>query len=329
MEIAAVVRNRTPGIRRRQMRERLTMNLPKKCIATKAGLLLSLFVGATAGAAADTEPVGAVAALSGTLLVRRAGGVIKVLGFNSPVEQGDILTSRQGAYATVSLADHSSLTLGPNTELTIQQYSFDAARPENSGVALNLARGRVRIAAGEVGRRGTGTFNLITPSGTIDIGASTLIASYVTPSPTEVASSGGETQALPVPVRVATGYTPAAVYKHVRMRSFATQAPLLLAANSSVPWRIAQNTVPATPNAQNPGLYVQVLDGAIHLTNGGGTQNFTAGQFGFTPGFQQPPVILPSNPGMQFTPPPSFSSTTGSQGSSSAAKPGDVDCVVR
>jgi hypothetical protein len=78
-----------------------------------------------------------------------------------------------------------------------------------------------------------------------------------------------------------------------------------------------------------PGLYVQVLDGAIHVTNGGGSQNFTAGQFGFTPGFQQPPVILPQNPGIQFTPPPSFSSTTGSGKGTAGGSPGNVDCQVR
>ena len=100
-------------------------------------------------------------------------------------------------------------------------------------------------------------------------------------------------------------------------------------ANSSVPLQIAQNVPPPGADGRSPGLYVQVLDGAIHVTNGGGTQNFTAGQFGFTPSFQQPPVILPTNPGMQFTPPPSFTSTTGSAGGTGAAKPGDVNCQVR
>jgi hypothetical protein len=78
-----------------------------------------------------------------------------------------------------------------------------------------------------------------------------------------------------------------------------------------------------------PGLYVAVLDGAIHVTNGGGTQNFTAGQFGFTPSFKQPPVILPQNPGIQFTPPASFSSSSGQGSKSGGAKPGNVDCQVR
>jgi hypothetical protein len=91
---------------------------------------------------------------------------------------------------------------------------------------------------------------------------------------------------------------------------------------------IAQATGGGGSDDRSPGLYVQVLDGTINVTNGGGTQNFTAGQFGFTPGFQQPPIILPTNPGMQFTPPPTFSTTGGTQGGT-GGKPGDVDCIVR
>ena len=87
---------------------------------------------------------------------------------------------------------------------------------------------------------------------------------------------------------------------------------------------------PPVGAARAPGLYVQVLDGLIHVTNPAGTQNFAAGQFGFTPSFKQPPVILPANPGMQFTPPPAFSAPPSGVGSSAGgSKPGTVDCVVR
>jgi hypothetical protein len=73
----------------------------------------------------------------------------------------------------------------------------------------------------------------------------------------------------------------------------------------------------------NPGLYVQVLDGVINVANSGGSQQFAAGQFGFTPGFAQPPIILPSNPGLQFTPPPTFVATvdpSGNVGTACSAK---------
>ena len=55
-----------------------------------------------------------------------------------------------------------------------------------------------------------------------------------------------------------------------------------------------------------PGLHVQVVDGVINLTNKGGSTNFSAGQFGYAGNLIKPPVVVPSNPGIQFTPPPSF-----------------------
>lgn len=61
--------------------------------------------------------------------------------------------------------------------------------------------------------------------------------------------------------------------------------------------------------ALNSAMYLQVQNGQINVKNGGGSQSFTAGQFGFAPGTGQPPVILPQNPGMKFAPPPSFQAT--------------------
>ena len=90
----------------------------------------------------------------------------------------------------------------------------------------------------------------------------------------------------------------------------------------------AASTVP-TP-ARPPGLYVQVLDGLIHVTNPAGTSNFSAGQFGYTPNFRQPPVLLPSNPGIPFTPPPMFNSSIGPSASNTTpGKSNNVDCEVR
>lgn len=90
----------------------------------------------------------------------------------------------------------------------------------------------------------------------------------------------------------------------------------------------AQNT-PLPSGGLAPGLYVSVTNGQIALSNKGGSTNFTAGQFGFTSSLTQPPVIVPKNPAMQFTPPPAFSSSTSTQASNSGAKAGTVDCVVR
>ncbi len=95
----------------------------------------------------------------------------------------------------------------------------------------------------------------------------------------------------------------------------------------------AGTPTPAGPTAPSlaplpPGLYVQVLDGLINVTNQGGTQNFAAGQFGYTASPTQPPVIVPKNPGLMFTPPPVFSAPA-PIGSTAPSKSNTVDCVVR
>ena len=98
----------------------------------------------------------------------------------------------------------------------------------------------------------------------------------------------------------------------------------------------AQNT-PVAPGAPKPtvapglpaGLYVSVIDGAINLSNKGGSQSFTAGQFGYTANVTKPPVVVPANPGLKFTPPPTFASNNGQSASGPGNKAAAIDCVVR
>ena len=86
---------------------------------------------------------------------------------------------------------------------------------------------------------------------------------------------------------------------------------------------------PAGPTLA-PGLYTSVTTGQIVVSNPGGTLDITAGQFGFTPSFRQPPVLLPTNPGIPFTLPPVFNASTGQSASNTTpGKSNNVDCVVR
>lgn len=87
--------------------------------------------------------------------------------------------------------------------------------------------------------------------------------------------------------------------------------------------------LPATAIAPPaPGLYVQVLDGSVSVSNPAGTTSFSAGQFGYTPSATTPPIVLPSNSAVQFTPPPAFSASTPAL-ASAPQKTGDIDCEVR
>jgi len=285
------------------------MNQPQRCIATKPLLFAAALLGAAHAWAG--QAVGTVVNLSGPLLAKKADGTAKVLSVKSAVEQGDTLVSEKDTYARIRFIDNSEITLRPNSQLKIDNFSFEEDKPEQDSAAFNLVKGGLRAVTGTLGKRNKEKFGMNTPTATIGIRGTIFIAEYIAPSEAALAAYGMASVA-------AVSYTdvrsdmPAAVPLQVLPQL--TQAP----------------GVPGAGSSRAPGLYVQVLDGMIHLTNQGGSQNFAAGQFGYTPSFSQPPVVLPSNPGIKFTPPPAFNTSQGSQPGPGATGGNDaVDCVVR
>lgn len=297
------------------------MAMLKNSIATKTRAALTalsvffLIGGMQAGAWA--APVGTITDVSGPLFVHKADGVVKILAQHSMVDQGDTLVSEKGAYARIHFIDNSEITLGPDTRFKIENFAYEEAKPEEDHAIFRLLQGGLRSITGLLGKRNKDRYGLNTPTATIGIRGTNFIAQYVPPSEADVAAY--QAAAL------------ASAEIDETTDSIRTDAPNhflpkgVLALNT----QLAQNTSPSSSTGLNPGLYVQVLDGAINVSNQGGTQNFSAGQFGYTPSITQPPIILPQNPGMQFTPPPSFSSTTTGTSGTSSSKPGEVDCQVR
>lgn len=294
------------------------MNLPKNCIATKALLFILSLCAATLAYAADVA--GTVTHLSGPLLARKADGTVKVLAQKSTVEQGDTLVSEKNTYARIKFIDNSEITLRPNSQLKIDSFSFDEAKPENDSATFDLIKGGLRAITGILGKRNNERVSVKTPTATIGIRGTTYIAEYVPPTQPAIAAYAQASVAA-----LAQDMLPPAY----RTMTDAPQAGLPV---TMLPLRLAQNSM-GMPDigaaGRSPGLYVQVLDGMINLSNSGGTQNFAAGQFGFSGSVSQPPIVLPRNPGMQFTPPPAFSSggDTGPEGTSGAAN--NVECEVR
>lgn len=103
---------------------------------------------------------------------------------------------------------------------------------------------------------------------------------------------------------------------------------LLFGLHGAAAWAQQVLVPPSSRPTLAPGLYVHVIDGLIQVKNPSGTANFGAGQFGFTPSFKQPPVVLPQNPGLQFTSPPVFN-VPGTTKTVSTTKSNPVDCEVR
>lgn len=280
------------------------MNQQKKCTAIKALLFCALMaMGALAWAA---QVAGTIVNLSGPLLARKADGTVKILAVKSEVEQGDTLTAERNTYAQIRFVDNSEITLKPNTTFKIEAFAYDEGKPEADSASFSLVKGGLRSVTGLLGKRNKEKFALKTPAATIGIRGTTFIADYLPQD------AQAEAQAL-------------AAHQAYLLASTAG----LGGAAGAVPLQLAQMPPPRSPGGLAPGLYVHVIDGLIHLSNPSGTQNFSAGQFGFTPNFQQPPVIVPKNPGLLFTPPPAFNMSMATPAGGAAPKSSMVDCEVR
>jgi hypothetical protein len=71
-------------------------------------------------------------------------------------------------------------------------------------------------------------------------------------------------------------------------------------------------SIPTSSGTPENGLHVDVVDGAITLTNQAGQQVLIAGQFGYVRDANTAPVIVPPARGIQVTMPPAISRNAGS-----------------
>jgi len=105
-------------------------------------------------AAVFAQGAGTVTHLSGTLSVQRPDGSVRILSKKSAVNPGDVLTTQRDSYAQINFTDGSSMTMRPDTQLKVEQYTFVQDRPQQDSSFLRLIKGGLRTVTGLVGKRG-------------------------------------------------------------------------------------------------------------------------------------------------------------------------------
>lgn len=291
------------------------MNQQRRCIATNA--LLFIVAALAAAVAWAGQVAGTVTHLSGPLLAKKADGAVKVLSQKSTVEQGDTLVTEKDTYARIKFVDDSEMTLRPNSQVKIDDFTFEDDQPQKDKASFSLIKGGLRAVTGTLGKRSKEKFGVNTPTATIGIRGTIFIAEYVPPEAAVVAAYGLASLAAVSPLSYVD-----------RAELLRSDVPLQVMPAEVLPMRLAQGLPSVAGRA--PGLYVQVLNGMVTLSNQGGSQNFAAGQFGHAPSMVVPPVLLPANPGIKFEPPPAFSMNTGPHDNGAPPpQQNGVDCEVR
>ncbi len=119
--------------------------------------------------AAFAEMVATVTHLSGLLSARHADGSSKVLAVGSQVQPGDTLATARETYARIRFLDATEVVLRPGSQVKVESFFYDQAKPENDGFALNLLKGGMRAVTGLIGKHNKDAVKYTTPTATIGI----------------------------------------------------------------------------------------------------------------------------------------------------------------
>jgi hypothetical protein len=123
-------------------------------------------------AQAQMVVVGTVTRVSGLMVAKSAEGRSRVLAENSPLRQGDTVTTGRNSFGRLEFVDGAAIVLQPESLLVLTRYSYDAGKPELDKVELELAQGGFSSTAGALGKRSQDATLIITPAGNLQGSAS-------------------------------------------------------------------------------------------------------------------------------------------------------------
>jgi hypothetical protein len=129
--------------------------------ATALALVTSPFVGREAAAG-----VGVTSATDGDPLGKPPQEAERVLRIGIDVQANELITTSANDRAHLVFLDGSSLTVGPNAQLTIDKFVFDP-NTKTGELAINASKGVLRLVGGKISK--SAPITITTPSSTIGI----------------------------------------------------------------------------------------------------------------------------------------------------------------
>ena len=130
---------------------------------------VALLLGLPQAVAQQAGGVGNITHLSGTITARRADGSTRFLAVKSQVQEGDTLSTAQGTYARLKLADGAEVVLRPQSQMKIDAFNFDANRPDADNMLFSLIKGGMRAVTGLLGKRNQDKVRFASPTATVGI----------------------------------------------------------------------------------------------------------------------------------------------------------------
>ena len=145
-----------------------------KSVLVRVSLVRAALLGATALALFSAPftigeaaaKVGVTSATDGDPLGKPPQEAERVLRIGVDVQANELITTNANDRAHLLFLDGSSLTVGPNAQLTIDKFVFDPTT-KTGELAINASKGVLRLVGGKISK--SGPITITTPANTVGI----------------------------------------------------------------------------------------------------------------------------------------------------------------
>ena len=143
--------------------------------ATFDGTLISRLAGprapgqtAQAGPAAETQPIGRIDAVEGTVTITRADGTQVTAGIGDPVFQGDVIETSADGVIGIVFVDDTTFSLGAEGRMVLDELVYDPETQSGTST-FSLVQGVFSFVSGKISKTGVDAMEIRTPVATIGI----------------------------------------------------------------------------------------------------------------------------------------------------------------
>lgn len=130
-------------------------------------LCLGLVWAGLGAPAAAEDLVGLVKTVEGGATVTRGAETLDATP-GMELRQGDVLRTDGSGYVGLVFTDDTRLSLGPESEMTIDRYAF-APLEEDLSFIVRLARGTLSFLSGQIAKLAPEAVQLVLPAATIGV----------------------------------------------------------------------------------------------------------------------------------------------------------------
>ena len=138
--------------------------------------MVTLLIATAMPAAADGPRIGQVKTVGGEVVILRDSARLPVKP-GDPVYTKDIVQTGEHGSIGISFVDNSVFSTGPDSEIDLDEFHFDAA--SGGEMLASMPRGTLSVVSGEITKKSPGALKIKTPTAILAVRGKTFAVQVV------------------------------------------------------------------------------------------------------------------------------------------------------